>query len=214
MNAKKHQKYFDVIESLFKTYPELTSCRESIIESINQICLSFTNGGKLLVCGNGGSASDAEHIVGELMKSFMFKRDINESFKNEYIELFGEEYPDYLEGALPAISLVSQTSLSTAFSNDKNAVGVFAQQVYGYGNPQDIFVGISTSGYSANVLEAAKVAKAKRLTVLSLTGQEPSPLSNISDIAIAVPQKETFRIQELHLPVYHCICAAVEAKLF
>lgn len=171
-------------------------------------------GGKLLVCGNGGSAADSEHTVGELMKSFRFKRPVDADFLVAYREANGEEAPAWLEGALPAISLVSHTALSTAFGNDEASVGVFAQQVYGYGEPGDVLLAISTSGNSGNVVEAAKVARAKGVKVIGLTGARESKLTPLSDVCIRVPRTEVFQVQELHLPVYHCLCAAAEAELF
>lgn len=175
---------------------------------------SFRAGRKLLVCGNGGSAADSEHTVGELMKSFRFKRPVDRAFSEAYRDANGTELPSWLEGSLPAISLVSQTALSTAFGNDEAAVGIFAQQVYGYGEPGDVLLAISTMGNSANVVEAAKVARAKDVRVVSLTGAKESKLTGISDVYVRVLRDEFFRVQELHLPVYHVLCAAVEADMF
>lgn len=175
---------------------------------------AFKTGGKLLVCGNGGSAADSEHVVGELMKSFRFKRPVDSSFLASYRAANDGDAPSWLEGALPAISLVSQTALSTAFGNDEAAVGVFAQQVYGYGKCGDVLLAISTSGNSANVIEAVKVARAKDMKVVSLTGASESALTSLSDVCVRAPRDEVFRIQELHLPIYHALCAAVEAELF
>ena len=148
------------------------------------------------------------------MKSFRFKRPVDGVFKAAYKAANGCDAPAWLEGALPAISLVSQTALSTAFGNDEAAVGVFAQQVLGYGEPGDVLLAISTSGNSANVLEAAKVARAKGVKVIALTGSKESKLSGLADVCIRVPRDEVFQVQELHLPVYHVLCAAVEADMF
>lgn len=204
----------EVLASLFYNYPELIVCEREIRLAERVFEDVFRSGGKLMVCGNGGSAADSEHVVGELMKSFRFKRRVDDGFLDDYREENGEDAPRWLEGALPALSLVSQTALSTAFGNDEASVGIFAQQVYGYGVRGDALVAISTSGSSQNVLWAARVARAKRVKVVSLTGQRESDLSAVSDICIRVPRDEVFRIQELHLPVYHALCAAVEAELF
>lgn len=203
-----------IIDGLVSRYPNLASCKNEISDAVDLLVECYGSGGKLLVCGNGGSAADSEHIVGELMKSFMRIREIDEDFARAYIERFSAAPPVWLEGAFPALSLVSQSALLTAFSNDKCAEGYFAQQVYGYGRPGDVLWCISTSGNSENVIEAARVALAKGMVVIALTGQEESPLSLLSTVSIKAPARETFAIQELHLPIYHCICATVEAALF
>lgn len=214
MDRRCPQTYGEVLDSLFGNYPELRSCEGEVREAASLIAKTFRAGGTLLACGNGGSAADSEHVVGELMKSFRFKRPADLAFAEAYREVNGVDAPSWLEGAFPAISLVSQTALSTAFGNDEAAVGVFAQQVYGYGSEGDVLLAISTSGNSANVVEAAKVARAKSVRVVSLTGSKESALTELSDICIRVPRDEVFRVQELHLPVYHALCAAVEAELF
>lgn len=214
MDARCPQAYGEVLDSLFANYPELRACEAEVRAATSIVLDAFRSGGKLLVCGNGGSAADSEHVVGELMKSFRFKRRIDPAFADAYREANGADAPSWLEGALPAISLVSQTALSTAFGNDEAAVGVFAQQVYGYGEPGDVLLAISTSGNSANVVEAAKVARAKGVKVVSLTGSRESALTGLSDVCVRVPRDEVFRVQELHLPVYHALCAAVEAAVF
>lgn len=214
MNDKCPQTSEEIIEGLLKRYPVMDVCEQEVRAAARLLTSAFRSGGKLLVCGNGGSAADSEHIVGELMKSFRFKRPVNPSFLESYRNVNGENAPAWLEGALPAISLVSQTGLSTAFSNDESAIGVFAQQVYGYGEPGDTLLAISTSGNSVNVLEAAKVARAKGMKIISLTGSKKSKITPVSDVCIRVPQSEVFRVQEMHLPVYHCLCACVEADLF
>lgn len=204
----------EVLDSLFERYPEMRVCEAKVREACDLLVGSFRSGGKLLVCGNGGSAADSEHAVGELMKSFRFKRPTDAVFREDYRAVNGEEAPAWLEGALPAISLVSQVALSTAFGNDEESVGVFAQQVYGYGERGDVLLSISTSGNSPNVVEAVKVARAKDVHTISLTGARQSKLAELSDVCICVPRSEVFQVQELHLPVYHCLCAAVEAELF
>lgn len=214
MDTKCPQTPKEVVASLIARYPDLVACEAEVRKACKMLTDALCDGKKLLVCGNGGSAADSEHIVGELMKSFRFKRPVEPGFSEAYRRENGEDAPSWLEGALPAISLVSQTSLSTAFGNDESSVGIFAQQVYGYGNPGDVLLAISTSGNSANVVEAAKVARAKDVRVISLTGSCESKLTLLSDVCIRVPRDEVFQVQELHLPVYHCLCACVEADLF
>ena len=214
MDATKQMTEQGVIDELFSRYPSLLGCRDDIIRALGVLCSCWESDGKLLVCGNGGSAADSEHVVGELVKSFKFKRPVDADFIRRYRDVHGEEVPEWLEGALPALSLVSQTALSTAFSNDESAVGVFAQQVYAYGCRGDALLAISTSGRSGNVVEAAKVALANDMSVIALTGAEQGPLSTLATVCVAVPETETFKVQELHLPVYHALCAAAEARFF
>lgn len=204
----------EVLDTFFMRYPDMLQCEAEVRSARALLTYAFEAGNKLLVCGNGGSAADSEHCVGELMKSFRFKRPISDKFKAAYLAANGEDAPSWLEGALPSISLVSQTALSTAFGNDEASVGIFAQQVLGYGVPGDILLAISTSGNSINVIEAAKVARAKGIHVISLTGAKESTLKHLSEVCISVPRTEVFQIQELHLPTYHCLCAAVEADVF
>lgn len=204
----------EVLNTFFTRYPEMKECELSIRNARSIMSRAFYKGNKLMVCGNGGSAADSEHIVGELMKSFRFKRSPSRVFNESYRKANDEDVPGWLEGALPAISLVSQTALLTAFGNDEASVGIFAQQVLGYGKTGDVLLCISTSGNSANVVEAAKVARAKGVKVISLTGAKDSKLTHLSDECIQVPRIEVFQVQELHLPVYHALCAAVEADMF
>lgn len=205
------------LQLLIERYPKLTVCKEDIKKAYELIETAYRKGGKLLVCGNGGSASDSEHIVGELMKEFKLKRkvygDHATALKEIDLEL-GQVLADNLQGALPAISLTAHSSLQTAFMNDVVPELVFAQQVNGYGKEGDVFLGISTSGNSMNVLYAAVNAKAKGLKVIGLTGCKESKLMKYSDVCIRVPEAETYKIQELHLPVYHCLCLMLEEKFF
>ena len=164
----------------------------------------------MLTCGNGGSAADAEHIVGELLKKFKRHRDVDPVVA----ERLPADLVAKLEGALPAISLVSMSGILTAFANDVSWETAFAQQVLGLGRPGDVLIALSTSGNSANCVNAALVARAKGMKVISLTGRAGSRLSALSDAAVRVPETETYRVQELHLPVYHALCAAVEEALF
>lgn len=205
------------IDTLIERYPKLSVC-ETQLEIAYQILESaYTNGRKLLVCGNGGSASDSEHIVGELMKEFKLKRKVYagqaELMKSIDPEM-GLMLAENLQGALPAITLTGHSSLTTAFMNDSEPELVFAQQVNGYGKADDVFLGISTSGNSRNVLYAAITAKSKGLKVIGLTGMKESKLKRLADVCICVPETETYKIQELHLPVYHCLCMMLEEHFF
>ena len=205
------------LQILIERYPKLEVCREDIKKAYELLETAYQQGKKLLVCGNGGSASDSEHIVGELMKEFKLKRKVYgqqaEALKAIDPEL-GQVLADNLQGALPAISLTAHSSLQTAFMNDVVPELVFAQQVNGYGNEGDVFLGISTSGNSKNVLYAAVNAKAKGLKVIGLTGGKENKLMKYTDVCICVPETETYKIQELHLPVYHCLCLMLEQKFF
>ena len=207
----------EILNRMLENYPKLESCRAEIVKATEAMILCYQNKGKLLVCGNGGSAADSEHIVGELMKEFALPRKLSEDTKNEFREMFGEkaEYLcDNLQYALPAISLVSETALSTAYSNDNAADLYFAQQVWGHGQPVDVLLGITTSGNSSNVIHAVEVAQYKKMTTIALTGRSGGNIKDMADITIVVPEKETFRIQEYHLPIYHALCAAVENEFF
>lgn len=206
-----------IIENLILRNPYLEKCRQEIEESVSFLICSFQDGGKLLACGNGGSAADCEHVVGELMKAFLLDRrlehDMQEKIRSSYPEDAGQMICN-LQRAVPAISLVSQTALMTAFGNDVSSQMLFAQQVLSYGREGDILLAISTSGNSSNVLYAAKIAKLRGVKVISLTGRSGGKLKEYSDIAICVPAELTYQIQEMHLPVYHCLCACVENELF
>lgn len=206
-----------LIEGLINRYPALESCKKDIFNAYVILSEAYAKGRKLLVCGNGGSASDSEHIVGELMKEFKLKRKVYAGQAVALKEIdpeLGQVLADNLQGALPAISLTGHSSLQTAFMNDAIPELVFAQQVNGFGKPGDVFLGISTSGNSKNVLYAAVNAKAKGLKVIGLTGAKENKLMKYSDVCIRVPETETYKIQELHLPVYHCLCLMLEEKFF
>lgn len=205
------------IDKLIERYPQLIVCKEDIEKAYQILEVAYGNGRKLLVCGNGGSASDSEHIVGELMKEFKLKRKVYSDHALALMEIdpeLGKVLAENLQGALPAISLTGHSSLQTAFMNDAVPELVFAQQVNGYGRPGDVFLGISTSGNSKNVLYAAVNAKAKGLKVIGLTGAKENKLMKFADVCIRVPETETYKIQELHLPVYHCLCLMLEEKFF
>ena len=210
-NIAKH------IDVLFERYPELDFNREYIKKAYELLEQTFLNGGKLLVAGNGGSASDAEHIVGELMKGCEKQRRLPVEYKDRLInenEKLGNVLADNLQMALPAIALDGHIALSTAYMNDCRPELCFAQQVNGYGNSGDIFLGISTSGNSKNILYAAITAKAKGLKVIGLTGANDSELSKIADVTIRSSQTRTYMIQEHHLPIYHCLCLMLEERFF
>lgn len=205
------------LRHLIDRYPKLIVCREDIVKAYILLENAYSNGRKLLVSGNGGSASDSEHIVGELMKEFRLKRKIYVDQAEAMMAIdseMGSTLAENLQGALPAICLTGHSSLTTAFMNDANADLIFAQQVNGYGKIDDIYLGISTSGNSQNVIYAAITAKAKGLKVIGLTGAKDSKLSKMADVCIRVPETETYKIQELHLPVYHCLCLMLEDHFF
>lgn len=205
------------VNHLIDRYPKLTVCRDDIMAAYELLEAAYSNGRKLLVCGNGGSASDSEHIVGELMKEFKLKRKVYSDHAAVLKEIdpeLGQTLAEHLQGALPAISLTGHSSLQTAYMNDAVPELVFAQQVNGYGQPGDVYLGISTSGNSKNVLYAAVNAKAKSLKVIGLTGAKENKLMKYADVCIRVPETETYKIQELHLPVYHCLCLMLEDHFF
>ena len=200
----------EILDELYVRYPQLKCCESEITKAFDLLLTCYKSGGKVLTCGNGGSAADAEHIVGELLKKFRKHRDIESGVAAK----LPPELVAKLEGALPAVSLVSMSGILTAFANDVAWETAFAQQVYGLGKPGDVLIALSTSGNSANCVNAALVAKAKELKVISMTGAGGGKLGELADAAIKVPESETFKIQELHLPVYHALCAKVEGQLF
>lgn len=205
------------LDNLLQRYPVLEPCKTAIAQAYEFLRDSYSAGGKLLVAGNGGSAADAEHIVGELMKGFVLKRKVGAEFSAALTDSQPELGPvlsDGLQMALPAIALDGHLALSTAYMNDCDPQLCFAQQVNGYGRSGDVFLGISTSGNSKNVLYAATVARAKQMKVIGLTGKKESMLSEFADVCICVPETETYKIQELHLPVYHCLCLMLEEHFF
>ena len=195
------------MEELLSRNSKLAECRDSIKKALDLMIDTYKNGGKVLVCGNGGSAADCEHIVGELMKGFLEKREVTDN-------RISEDLRKNLQGALPAISLPSQSAILSAFINDVEPDMMYAQLVYGYAKENDLVIGISTSGNSKNVVNAIEVARCMGVKTLSLTGSKESKLSDISDVTICVPETETYKVQELHLPVYHYLCAEVEKEMF
>ena len=205
------------MDHLIGKYPELSGLRENISQAAGMIIKTFTSGGKLLICGNGGSSSDSDHLVGELMKSFENKRPLDISFKERLAEISGSRgkyLSEKLEHGLPAISLSSHTSLTSSICNDIDPDLVFAQQVIGYGTEKDLLIGISTSGNSKNVIDACITAKAMNMIVVGITGKTGGRMKEYCDILINVPGESTASAQELQLPVYHTICRMVEEHFY
>ncbi len=204
-------KTIQYLNELIRRYPSLEVNKEDIQSAVEQLIKCYQSDGKLLCCGNGGSAADCEHIVGELMKGFMLPRRLSDDLISKISD---DTLSNALQYGLPAISLVSHSALTTAFSNDRMPEAGFAQQVLGYGRKNDVLLCLSTSGNSLNCVYAAKVAKAIGMKVISLTGKLESKLSQLSDVTIQVPEVETYKAQELHLPVYHTICLMLENEFY
>ena len=223
MNGGKRAVHFVIkkensllVEDLINCYPVLEKCRDAIITTFHIIKETYLKNGKLLICGNGGSAADAEHISGELMKGFIKKRPLPESLFQKLMNQSAAEnqWVNRLQSALPAIPLTVNHVLGTAIANDQGADLVFAQQVLGIGTENDTLLTISTSGNSTNIIQAARVAKVKGMEIAGLTGADGGILRGFCDVVIQVPARETYKIQELHLPVYHCLCAMLEEEFF
>lgn len=205
------------LDILMERYPALEGIREQIWQAYEILRDSYDRDGKLMVCGNGGSCADAEHIVGELMKGFCKKRPIDAALRKSLLEMdaeHGERLADNLEQGLTAIALTSQTALNTAFANDKDPLMTYAQQVLGYGKPGDVLLGITTSGNSQNILYALEVAAALEIRTIVLTGKDGGKAAALSDCAIIAPSMETYQIQEYHLPIYHTLCLMLEDTYF
>lgn len=205
------------LDLLVERYPVLGACRDDITKAYDILYACYAHGGKLLIAGNGGSAADAEHIVGELMKGFKNPRKLPKEYADRLTAVdpeLGKTLAENLQCALPATALDGHCSLTTAYMNDCEPLLCFAQQVNGYGNTGDVLLGISTSGNSKNVLYAAVTAKAKGMKVIGLTGAKDSRLSEMADVCIRVPETETYMVQELHLPVYHALCLMLEERFF
>ena len=206
-----------VLRQLLDRYSNLNHLESAIADAAGNIIECYRNGGKVLVCGNGGSASDADHIVGELMKSFEIHRPLETDLRKKLIELStdrGQLLAEKLQQGLPAISLTAHNALMTAISNDISGDMIFAQQITGLGNKGDVLIGLSTSGNSQNVVDAFIVGKAKGLKTIGMTGENGGKLKKFCDVLINVPETRTAFVQELHLPVYHAICMMVENELF
>lgn len=205
------------VDFLIDRYPSLAQIKEAIIEAFFVLEDCFENDCKLLIAGNGGSAADSEHIAGELMKRFQKPRPVTPEFAEKLKSIDpvrGENLAKNLERSLMAIPLVAHEALTTAYINDVDGLGVFAQQLFGFGHTGDVFLGISTSGNSRNILSATVVARALGIKVIGLTGADGGELAKVADVAVKVPETETFLIQELHLPVYHCWCLMLEERFF
>jgi D-sedoheptulose 7-phosphate isomerase len=205
------------IDLLMNRYPRLAVVKDDIIRGYLVMEECYKKDGKLLIAGNGGSAADSEHIAGELMKCFKLPRPVSPEYAKKLREIDterGEVLAKNLEGSLMAIPLVAHEALTTAYINDVDGLGVFAQQLFGFGRPGDVFLGISTSGNSRNILNATVVARASGIKVIGLTGAGGGELASVADVAVKVPETETYMIQELHLPIYHCWCMMLENKFF
>lgn len=212
-----HHNVLRHLDMLISRYPVLEEAREDICLAYEILEQSYAKGGKLLVAGNGGSAADAEHIVSELMNDFILPRSVDAEFAEKLLAAdpdLGTVLAQKLQGALPAIALNGHAALITAYVNDGDPQLCFAQQVNGYGRPGDVFLAISTSGNSKNVLYAVTVARAKGMRIVGLTGGKENKLAAMTDVCIRVPETLTYRIQELHLPVYHCLCQMLEERFF
>lgn len=202
-----------ILNELFNRYPELCDAEKSIVSAFEKLQKTFLNKGKLLVCGNGGSAADSDHIVGELVKGFKLKRELPSWMKEKFNEA-GEHLANCLQMGLPTINLSAQTALISAISNDNGADMIFAQQVFVYGQKNDCLLGLSTSGNSKNIVAACKVANVLGINTIGMTGEKKCEMDEICDIVIKVPSSITFKIQEFHLPVYHALCAMLEEEFF
>lgn len=208
---KKH------IDLLIERYPALKVCKDDIITAYLVIERCYLNKGKLLIAGNGGSAADSEHIAGELMKRFKRPRPVSTEFAKKLKEvdpIRGKDLAENLECSLMAIPLVAHEALTTAYINDVDGLGVFAQQLFGFGRPGDVFVGISTSGNSRNIMSATVVARALGIKIIGLTGANGGELATVADVCVKAPELETYMIQEYHLPIYHCWCLMLEDRFF
>ena len=205
------------LEELVERYPVLDAVKDDVRKAYELLEACYEQGGKLLIAGNGGSCADAEHIVGELMKGFVKRREVSDSFAEclrSADEVRGAELAKKLQGGLPAIALTGHAGLSTAYLNDVDGDLIFAQQTYGYGRPGDVLIGISTSGNAKNVMYAMTVAKALGMKTIGLTGKDGGALKREADVSVVVPETETFKIQELLLPVYHALCLMLEERFF
>ncbi|MCQ2495197.1 MAG: SIS domain-containing protein [Lachnospiraceae bacterium] len=207
----------DRLKELVNRYPLLVECEKDIWEAYLVLEDVYKKNGKLLIAGNGGSAADSEHIAGELMKHFKIERKVSPEFAQKLMAIDqerGRRLAGNLECSLMAIPLVAHEALTTAYINDVDGLGVFAQQLFGYGRAGDVFLGISTSGNSRNIMYATVVARAMGIKIIGLTGKNGGELAKVADVTIKVPETETYRIQELHLPVYHCLCLMLEERFF
>ena len=212
MDSKPRDANF-ILDELIERYPELSVCREDIANAYFILLESYKHQGQLLIAGNGGSAADSDHISGELTKSFMFKRAVDPKLVSELEKLYGEAGKE-LAGHLAAVPLTTFNASNSAYANDVEWPAAFAQLVNALGHAGDVFMGITTSGNSGNIVDALMVARAKGVKTIALTGRDGGRCKALADVCIIVPEKETFKIQERHLPIYHALCAMVEATLF
>lgn len=206
-----------ILEELLLRYPALTVCRKEIEDSFQILAKAYRRGGRLLAAGNGGSAADCEHMAGELMKGFVKKRPLDDKFQQRLIQAdadLGRELAAKLQGALPAVSLTGHPALATAYLNDVEPLMGLAQQTYGFGRKGDVLFAITTSGNSKNILYAMITAKAKEMPVIVLTGKDGGLAKKYADVAVIVDEQETYKIQELHLPIYHALCLMLEDEFF
>lgn len=216
-DAYTGKKTEEMLGNLLERYPALEECKTQIARAYETMAACFSSGRKLLIAGNGGSCSDAQHMVGELMKGLARQRHLPQAEKRKLQQIGGargEILAQQLQRAFPAMALDGHTSLNTAFANDVNGTFVYAQQVYGYGRAGDAFLAITTSGNSENILCAAVAAKARGMQVIGLTGKDGGELKELADLMVMVPEKECMFAQELHLPIYHCWCMMLEDYFF
>ena len=207
----------EIINLLISRYPVLGEVKREMIDAYLVMEECYQHDGKMLIAGNGGSAADSEHFAGELMKRFRMPRPVPPEFADRLRSIDperGENLARNLDRGLMAIPLVAHEALTTAYINDVDGLGVFAQQLFGFGRPGDVFLGISTSGNSRNIMSATVVARALGIKVIGQTGKSGGELASVADVCIKVPADETYMIQELHLPVYHCWCLMLEEKFF
>ncbi|MCQ2079899.1 MAG: SIS domain-containing protein [archaeon] len=217
MDVVKTRSAESILDELIERYPRLSICRADIQKAYDVLLEAYKSERTLLVAGNGGSAADSDHISGELTKSFMFKRAIKPVLESRLAELYGSEgeaLAESLEGGLAAVPLPTMNASNSAFANDVNWGASFAQLVNALGHAGDVFLGITTSGNSKNIVNALMVSKAIGVRSIALTGNTGGRCRELADVCIIVPETETFKIQELHLPIYHALCAMVEAELF
>lgn len=208
---------FEILERMLSRHPGLEDLRGGMLQAFEILCKTFESGGKLLVCGNGGSSADADHIVGELMKEFKKKRPLPDSLRQSILQRYGDEgayLVENLQGGFPALSLTAHTAFLTAFGNDAKPELSFAQQVHCIGRPGDTLLALSTSGSSSNVYYAAMTAKSVGMEVIGMTGATGGRLKPLCDVVLAVPEVETDRVQELHQSLYHTLCGMVEERFF
>lgn len=205
------------VDAFFERHPDLVPLQDQILHACNMLITAFQNGNKLLLCGNGGSCADCDHIAGEFLKGFLLKRPVNDDLKNTMAEKYGEmgaEIAGKLQQGLPTISLNTHSAAISAFENDVDPELIYAQQALAYGKPGDILIGISTSGGAKNVAAAVMTANSLGLHTIGLTGKDGGQLARLAELPLIMPKCETYRIQEDHLAVYHLLCAVVEYEIF